>query len=170
MPKLVSFLICVALLLLQYYAVTRKVKPLAFVLPSIWFIFSVVQTVQVLQITDEQLFVTDNIWLTAFMVFVSANVETVLLLLIYLRRDRSPGSVASSVFLAWLLLNFAITTTGTIAFTQHIQKDETINPKANIGEWYYQQQESVPDDRLPIILEDLGVETQPYRYNRVFIG
>lgn len=170
MSKLFSLLICVALLVVQYYVVTHRDKRLGFILPGICFVLSIVQTVQVLQITDKQLLITDNLGLTAFIVFVSTNIETVLLLLIYLRRDRSPGSVASSVLLAWLLLNFAVMTTGTFAFAEFIQNDETMNPSANIGEWHYEQKDYIPDDQLPIVLEDLGVETQPYRYNRIIIN
>ena len=156
----VEILGTIGILVIQYFLVKRPEKWLAFVLPAIYFVLSIKNTIVAVQ--NEEVILGGVIG-TALFVFFAGNLMTAMLLTVYWKRNEGKGRIVFYVVAVYLVFG-ALFTLGTyFGLVNHILTDEKFNPSPNVGNRIYAETEETYAD-YPVMLEDLGAEVMPYRY------
>ena len=117
----VEILGTIGILVIQYFLVKRPEKWLAFVLPAIYFVLSIKNTIVAVQ--NEEVILGGVIG-TALFVFFAGNLMTAMLLTVYWKRNEGKGRIVFYIVVVYLVFG-ALFTLGTyFGLVNHILTDE----------------------------------------------
>lgn len=156
----VEILVMIGVLVLQYFLVKQPKKWLSFVLPVIYFVLSIKNTISAVMNGEA---ILGGVIGTAVIVFLAGNVMTLLLMEIWLERDKGKKEIAISVFMTYIICSGLFTLVTYFAAVDQVLSDEELNPSPNVGNRIYIESANTSAD-YPVMLEDLGTAAMPYRY------
>lgn len=97
-----AWMVLIAAIALQYYLVRRQERWVSFIIPGIYLIIATVTAVQVMQSGD---LTFDNVVVTAIVAFLMNNVNTVLMLVMYAKRESDLPSTLIAMFLSYIVMS-----------------------------------------------------------------
>lgn len=97
-----AWMVLIIAIALQYYLVRRQERWLSFIIPAFYLIIATVTAVQVLQSGD---LTFGNVFVTAMVAFLMNNVNTVLMLVEYVKRDSDLPSTLIAMFLSYIVMS-----------------------------------------------------------------
>ena len=97
-----SILIMAAVLIAQYFLAKRPQKVLAFILPVAFFVLSIREVFQTVQ---SGTLVYGGVPGTALITFVTSNIITAMLLMVWWKKDFDKSTIAIAVFAVYILSN-----------------------------------------------------------------
>ena len=97
-----SILIMAAVLIAQYFLAKRPQKVLAFILPVVFFVLSIREVFQTVQ---SGILVYGGVPATALITFVTSNIITAMLLMVWWKKDFDKATIAIAVFAVYILSN-----------------------------------------------------------------
>ena len=97
-----SILIMAAVLIAQYFLAKRPQRWLAFILPVVFFVLSIREVFQTVQ---SGILVYGGVPGTALITFVTSNIITAMLLMVWWKKDFDKATIAIAVFAVYILSN-----------------------------------------------------------------
>ena len=97
-----AWMVLIAAIALQYHLVRRQERWVSFIIPGIYLIIATVTAVQVMQSGD---LTFDNVVVTAIVAFLMNNVNTVLMLVMYAKRESDLPSTLIAMFLSYIVMS-----------------------------------------------------------------
>ena len=97
-----SVLVMAAVLVFQYFLVKRPQKWMAFVLPAVFFVLSIRE---VLKVVQDGTLIYGGISGTALITFITSNIITAMLLMVWWKKDFDKSTIAIAVFAVYILSN-----------------------------------------------------------------